>query len=81
MGFICHYDNVAAIGERFGGLLELLNSRKYDAVSRPPSDQFLQMLAALCLFRGLTQEVGTLDKLPEKLVVQIVAVSQYHDGR
>ena len=39
------------------------------------------MIAAFRLPGRLAQEIGTFGKLPEQLIVKIVAVGQNHDGR
>ena len=56
---VSHHDDVLSVRKRFVRLLELLHGREDDAVSLSVLEQFLQMFAAACLLRTLSEEVLT----------------------
>ena len=81
MGFIAHHDDIAAGGQGRIVFLELLHGGEDDAVGRAAFKQLAQMFPCGGLHRLLTQEVLALGELTIKLVVEVIAVGDDHDGR
>ena len=81
VSLVHHHHNVAPVAQRLVAVRELLHGREDDAVRLTTLKQFLKIPAALGLDRLLAQEPGAAAELSEKLVVEIVAVGDDHDGR
>ena len=81
MCLVAHHDDVAAGGQGRIAFLELLHSGEDDAVGRAAFKQFAQMFPCGGLHGFLTQEVLALGELTIKLVVEVVAVGDDHNGR
>ena len=81
MGFVGHHHNVFPERQRLGRFFKFLHGGEYNSVCFTPGQQSLQVFAAFGLYGHLAQEILTLGKLSIELVVQIVAVCNYHDGR
>ena len=79
MGLIRQNHDVATLGQGLAGLLKLLHRGKDNAVCLPVGQQRSQMLSALGLPGRLAQKVTAPGELPVQLVVQIVAVGEYHE--
>ena len=80
VGLVRHDYDVPAFRQRLPGLLELLHSGKDDTVGLTARQQLLQVLPALGLLGRLAQEILTPGELAVELVVQVVAVGDYHNG-
>ena len=81
MSFVSHYYDISTLRKGFMGLLKLLHSRKDNTVCLTTGKQITQIFSALSVHWVLAQEIFTLCKLPEQLIVQVVSVSQHNDSR
>ena len=75
-----HDDDVATVGKETLIFLELLNGCEEDTSSLTVTEQVCEFGFGVRLLRHLTQEVRATAELTEQLVVEVVAVGDYHDG-
>ena len=80
MRLVGDHHHVAALGQRLGHLAELLQGRE-DHAARSTVQQALQIFATAGLHGRLADQVAAHGKRGKQLVVEIIAIGQYHQRR
>ena len=81
MRFVCHNNNITALGKRLLSLFKFEQCSKDNAVCFASGQQGFQMFFAFSLHRCLMQKISALAELRIQLVVKINAVGHNNNGR
>ena len=81
MRFVCHNNEITALGKRLFSLFKFEQCSKDNAVCFASGKQGFQVFFAFGLYRCLMQKISTLAELRIQLIVKVNAVGHDDNGR